>query len=511
MRVIVTFILIFIFSVINGQDNINSNAYNIFYYGNGNISSEGIMKDGKPDGFWKTYYVNGKLKSAGIRNNFLLDSIWLFYYDNGKLKESISYLKGKKNGYLIKYQNIYDSTIITNHIPLLKELYLNNLRNGKSMYYYPDGKIRQVLNYKNDKKHGICFEFSRDSIIQVVLSYHNNFLTDREIINNNDENGRKQGVWKEFFSNDNIKIEAGYIDNKLHGLYREYNISGRIIKSYRYEMGDLAEENAEDDIKIEIDNKLDAEGKIISSGGYRGDIPVGTHREYTEDEDIIKTKNYNDFGKVIAKGNVNSKGYKQGEWEFYYNGGAVKSTGSYLDNKKERKWVYYYPSGQVEQTGNYKQDKEDGYWEWFYQNADILRTEHFYNGMEDGEMTEYSELGIIISRGEFIEGLKEGNWVYRVGDHSEKGVFKYGLREGIWKHYYDNGELKFEGKYIQGNADGKHKYYYENGKLQEERVYIMGRKEKVWKKFDPAGNLIMFVSYRNDEEVKIDGIKIEKN
>jgi len=510
MKLLLSFILIFFSVAIIAQEDINANGLNRFYYGNGNISSEGYMKDGKPDGFWKTYYINGKIKSAGIRNNFVLDSIWLFYYDNGNIKESISYLNGKKNGYYYNYQQLDENTEISQQNAISKELYLNDQKNGKSYYYYPDGNVRQIINYKDDKKHGISFEFSRDSIIQVVLSYHNNFLIDRELINNTDENGLRQGIWKEFFSNNNIRIESAYLNNKLHGIYKEYNISGRIINSFRYDMGEIVDNNLEDVVEIEIDNQFNDQGKIIASGGYRGDTPVGTHREYTEDEDVIKTKNYNDYGKVIAKGNVNNKGYKQGEWEFYYDNGSLKSTGSYLDNQKHAKWVYYYPSGQIEQTGNYKQGKEDGDWEWFYPNNDVLRTEHFYNGLEDGELIEYSDSGEIITKGDFIEGLKEGEWLYRVGDHTEKGVYKYGLREGIWRYYYDNGELKFEGRYIQGNSDGKHKYYYDDGKLQEERSYIMGRKEKAWKKFDPAGNLIMLINYRNDVEVKIDGIKIEK-
>ncbi len=510
MRTIVTLILVFIFSISNGQNDIDGNVYNKFYYGNGNISSEGMMKDGKPDGFWKTYYINGNLKSAGIRNNFLLDSTWLFYYENSNLKESISYLNGQKNGYYINYQNIEDSNNNSIAIIVSKELYLNDLKNGKSMYFFPDGKIRQIINYNADKRHGLCYEFSRDSIIQVILSYHNNFLIDRELINISDENGLKQGVWKEFFPNYNIKTEAVYINDRLHGIYKEYNISGRLLNSLRYELGVLAENNPEEEIEIDINNQFDENGKIISSGGYRGDTPIGTHMEYTDNEDIIKTKNYNQLGKVIAKGNVNSRGYKIGEWEFYYNNGADKSMGSYSENRKEGKWIYYYPNSRIEQTGNYKLGKEDGDWEWFYEDGSVLRTEHFFNGMEDGELTEYSQSGTIITQGKFIEDLKEGQWIYKVGDHTEKGVFKYGLREDLWRHYYDNGELKFEGKYIQGNADGKHKYYYDNGKLQEERIYIMGRKEKLWKKFDPAGNIIMLVNYRNDEEVKIDGIKIER-
>ena len=53
-------------------------GYQVFKYPNGAVSSEGLIKNGKPEGFWKSYYVTGIKKSEGKRTNFLLDSIWIF-------------------------------------------------------------------------------------------------------------------------------------------------------------------------------------------------------------------------------------------------------------------------------------------------------------------------------------------------------------------------------------------------------------------------------------------------
>ena len=89
----------------NGISQIKENGYNIFYYENGEISSEGTLKNGQPDGFWKTYYENGEIKTEGKRTNFLLDSIWNFYYENGKIYQRITYKENKKNGLLSIYNN----------------------------------------------------------------------------------------------------------------------------------------------------------------------------------------------------------------------------------------------------------------------------------------------------------------------------------------------------------------------------------------------------------------------
>ena len=78
-----------------------------------------------------------------------------------------------------------------------------------------------------------------------------------------------------------------------------------------------------------------------------------------------------------------------------------------------------------------------------------------------------------------------------------------------WRYYYDNDVLSFEGNYVQGNPDGKHKYYYANGVLKEEQYYSQGIKEKHWKKYDEAGNLIITISYADNREVRINGERID--
>ncbi len=74
-----------------------ADGYKVFKYPNGNISSEGTLKNGKPDGFWKSYFVTGVKKSEGKRRNFMLDSVWVFYMQTGDTLEKIDYLFGSLN------------------------------------------------------------------------------------------------------------------------------------------------------------------------------------------------------------------------------------------------------------------------------------------------------------------------------------------------------------------------------------------------------------------------------
>ena len=66
-----------------------------------NYPVKDIMRNGKPDGFWKTYYPSGIMKSEGNRTNFLLDSIWVFYNEVGDTLQKVNYIMGKRNGFTI--------------------------------------------------------------------------------------------------------------------------------------------------------------------------------------------------------------------------------------------------------------------------------------------------------------------------------------------------------------------------------------------------------------------------
>ena len=101
-----------------------------------------------------------------------------------------------------------------------------------------------------------------------------------------------------------------------------------------------------------------------------------------------------------------------------------------------------------------------------------------------------------------------GNWKSTIGDHREEGNYIVGLRDGMWRYLDDEGNVLYRGRYVQDNPDGYHFYYYANGRIKEEQYYDMGLRHRTWKKYDEEGLLEMTITYRNDEEVRINGIRI---
>ena len=170
-HLIVIFLLTVIVSTVYGQ--VNPNGFNTFYHENGKKSSEGPFRDGKPDGYWMTYNEEEILISEGNRKNFLLDSTWKFYDNQGVLKMEINYSEGKKNGPRITYREE----------EVLKENFINDLKQGMTYYYYPDGSIKKTVFYENGLENGLTRVYDTAGIIIELVTYRKGFITDRERIN----------------------------------------------------------------------------------------------------------------------------------------------------------------------------------------------------------------------------------------------------------------------------------------------------------------------------------------
>jgi antitoxin component YwqK of YwqJK toxin-antitoxin module len=497
------------FSVMQGQEGSSNNGFVQFYWPNTQqVSSEGTMRDGKPDGYWKTYYVTGVIKSEGKRTNFLLDSIWNFYNQAGELTQSIDYSLGVKSGYSTSYsyrnpRNPGQPTVISS------ELYVNGVKEGTSYYYFPTGELKLMVFYKNGKKQGLSREFNRDSTLVAVEVYNENYLINKERLNRTDAEGRKQGTHREYYENGSIKNEVHYLDGQLHGYYREFDGRGDLLTAVRYERGAIVEEIDEDMRELlDMKSTYDEAGRLIFTGGYIEGVPVGIHRFFDTTGTVENAYLYNEKGQKISEGIIDEQGRRIGAWTEFFTSGEVRAKGAYANNQRTGRWTFYFKSGAVEQKGRFDRDRYQGIWTWYYPNGNVWREESYFNGREDGMFVEYDRAGNILTRGDYISGEREGEWIYQVGDHQEKGSYVIGLREGEWVYYYNDGSIKYEGRYSQGNPDKRHKYYYPSGVLKEEQYYDLGIREKNWKKYDEEGNLSMTITYRNNTELRINGFKI---
>lgn len=494
-------------------------GYFQYKYPDGKISSEGYIRNGKPDGYWKNYYSNGKIKNEGNRKNFLLDSIWKFYDINGKLIKTIEYKQDKKNGYLKEYD--------TSGILVFKQKYINDIPVDTAYYYHTSGKLKRFVPYQKGKPHGIFYDFNTDSLIVGVGEYQNGFLLRYEKINQTDEKGNKQGVWKEFYSDGKVKKEVDFRDNKINGYVKEYDKKGNLINAEKYTFGKKIE-NPKEFASVEMYREYYDDGTLKYEDPYVQGYPVGTHYHYkpvfrcdstlvprddTSDvyikKQICKNKPLPDSAYIydnnalVEKGPIDSLRKKQSLWEEYYITGELKGKGKYKNDVKTGEWTYFYPDGKVEQKGKYISGKPDGQWIWYYPNGNIMREENYIKGKREGEMKDYTEDGKILTAGMFIDDKKEGVWIYEIPNYKVIGKYSDGKPDSLWISYYmPSGKIRFKGNFLNGDPDGIHYWYYENGNKMMYGPYQGGQKNGEWKFFDENGHNYLNITYENDIEVK---------
>lgn len=490
-------IVLFLFMVWCGKNVFAQTEYQHFTYPNGQIASEGTLRDGKPDGYWKTYYENGQLKSEGNRVNFLLDGAWRFFGESGDTTLVIHYNKGVKDGLRLTYTE--------NEI--LEEPFVKDVRSGMGGRYDRQRRLLQTIQYKNGFEEGISPVFDTLGVLKEIITYRKGFIANREALNRYDKQGQKHGYWKTFFDDWSLHTECYYRHGLRDGFYKEYDEKGNLKKIAKY-VNDV-EQVQESSVKpLIVQREYYANGQVKREVSFRDGKKEGVWREFDENGKVTQSQTY-EKNVLLSSGVVDTDGKRNGECKEFYPDSTLRAEGIFIDGEKSGEWKYYYHNGQVEQRGVFEQGKQQGLWVWFYDNGRKQIEENYFKGVENGSYKEYDTDGKVIVTGTYFDGLKAGKWMEEIGDMHEEGEYRNGQKVGEWVSFFDNGKMAFKGNFNAGYPDGQHNFYYANGQLREVQNYAGGVRHGDWKKYLENGELYFTITYNQDKEVKYDGEAIE--
>ena len=363
----------------------------------------------------------------------------IFSYINDKLK-LILVKKSKKlqkqiDINILNYKIFYGKYIIPETDKIIKEYlyyndkliyigeYLNNKRNGfGSEYDSINGNLIFEGEYLNNKRHGKGKEYYHNGIASFEGEYLNNkkwngIGYDR---NNNIiyELNEGKGYVKEYYDLLNkIKYEGEYLNGERNGKGKEYDYNGDLIFEGEYL-------NNKKWKGVGYDSKKNIIYEIKSGKGF-----------------VKELYNYSD--NLIYKG-FYLNGEKNGKCEIYYKD-VIIFEGEYINQRRNGKGKEYDYDGNLIFEGEYLYDyKKKG--KEFIQNKIEFDGEYFFNKKWNGKG--YDE------NGNTIYELKNGN--------------------GHGREYYYNGNLKYEGEYLNGKRNGNGKEYFYNGNLRFEGIYLNG-------------------------------------
>jgi antitoxin component YwqK of YwqJK toxin-antitoxin module len=226
--------------------------------------------------------------------------------------------------------------------------------------------------------------------------------------------GKADGYWKNYYKNGKLKIEGNRKDFQLDSTWKFYSEKGKITKAVNYLEGKKngytfnydtnqrvsSKEAFVNDIKQGNSFTYYPSGKTKSLMPYLKGKPDGYAYEYSEDSVIISIMKYQ--GGILA--NVDRLNRKD------------------ESGKKQGVFKEFYEDGKLKEEKKYKDDVVDGYVKTYDKKGNLENTEKFSNGKQIKNAPELAKLD-------------------------------------VYKDYYEDGTMKYEGGYINGMPVGSHYHY----------------------------------------------------
>jgi len=322
----------------------------------------------------------------------------------------------------------------------------------------------------------------------------------------------------EFIEDTDGVIEGYYMSGELY--FKGYSNMGELdykFTSY-YKNGNKKEEGIFDKGLYHLINYWDEEGEIIVEEGN------GQLDEYFID------------GSIKAEGRYR-KGYKTGEWKYYYPG--EESERSIVEHTEGRerilsywtregkqivkdgfgKYVRTYSNGRTFESCRLNEGYFEGVYLSYYFNAILKEKTPYEYGFKNGVSSTFYSNGSIKTRGRYEYDLEVGIWKDWFIDHKfnffdyiksqlsknhqSKKEKTFVFKSQIWKtinlrqekQYLDFGDYKMlqaydrRGRHTLIKGEGYHEEYYGNGHKKEEFKISDGKKNGLYKLYYPDGTL----------------------
>ena len=215
----------------------------------------------------------------------------------------------------------------------------------------------------------------------------------QEKVNQTDSQGRKHGLWKKFYDNDQLRYEGRF----------DHGVEVDTFKFY-FEDGGLKAKNFFRGKSVVYSwqyggvNQLAAEGKYIGTERdsiwtfYDIDGNVLSRENFVNDVKEGESVTYFDNGKKAEILNFKA-GKREGPWRQNFETGKPKSKGNYVNDKLEGEVTYFHITGKPRMKGKYRKGKMHGTWYYFDEFMQVEKKEEWHYGllMEDKDKEEEKE------------------------------------------------------------------------------------------------------------------------
>ena len=217
-----------------------------------------------------------------------------------------------------------------------------------------------------------CFLFLATLLLAVTVTAQD--------FNRTDSKGRRQGAWRDFYSNGQLRYEGQFKNDKCKGTFRYYD-----------EQGNLKATNEFDKSGTKCLNKTYApNGRVIATGYYVNQKKEGEWRYFDKNSGQLLLSEDNKNGKVhgwsrlynpnngkLAEETQYVEGQPEGQCHKYSDTGVLQMECRYHQGQLDGPCKTYYPNTALKEEGQYTAGKKSGEWKTYNEDGDLLLTEMF--------------------------------------------------------------------------------------------------------------------------------------
>ncbi len=238
------------------------------YHLNGKVMAEGRYVGEAKDSLWTYFDKDGHKRSMETWKAGKQDGEQTTWTADGKVAERETMKAGKRNGLFEQFH--------ANGQLQHKATYVNGRPEGTMTWYFPSGKKEIEGKVVNGDRDGSWYYYHENGTVQIQVLYAQGvYVKDK----------KENGVFKEYYDDEQLKSEFNYKNGKLDGPFTEYLDNGRPVQKEVSVGPDPAV------AKKEVERVYEGQTKK-REGTYVNDQLHGDVKEYDDKGRVVRTVRY---------------------------------------------------------------------------------------------------------------------------------------------------------------------------------------------------------------------------
>jgi antitoxin component YwqK of YwqJK toxin-antitoxin module len=418
------------------------------------------------------------------------------YFENGKIRDVLIYKDDKLEG---KYSEYHPNGKLKS-----TGMYVNDKQTGLWMYYHPNGRLGSSGMYKQGVAVGPWSFYNERGGLFEKKHFNDEGKTDGDDIIYDNEKIHYINTYK-----NDVLIGVTYLDSAGRQLGKFGNPSGTFNSKQYYSTGQLSAEGSYKNGKMH--------------GAWQYYFPEGSKQSIFNYEEGTLQGEATEYFRSGAKKYVfhYSDGKFNGKFEEYYSHGQLKHNGWFTAGERQQQWLSYFPNGVLESDFYYLHGEFSGLGLEYSTTGKLLSASNYesdrlndlisYNASGNAITQRSGEAARVSYQAKYKTGKLQSSFETRCGDFTKitrwfpdgKVFYAYellsGLKEGSYQYNAINGRTLLQGSYINGQEEGLWSGYHETGQLDYAGSYLAGKHDSTWVYYFPNGKISSRGEYRNGD------------